>query len=728
MRPVRVHGPGATGRVVLRWVFTLFLAAVGLASGLVLATRPAKAILASGHSEGTPKELELNQLSLRSVVYDRDGGVLAALHHDENRSPIPLASVPKHVINAVLDVEDDSFFQHDGVNVRSILRAAITNAESGSVRQGGSTITQQLVKQSLLTPEKNLERKVKEAVYAVRLEDQMTKEEILEAYLNTVYFGNGAYGVQAAAETYWGVQAKDLTVEQGAFLAGIIQNPSNYDPFRADRPEMRERATGRRDYALQRMVARKHLTQAEADALKQVPVPEGGRKNPNASRDDYFVEEVKQALLDDPQYNLGPTYQDRFNAIFRGGLRVETTFDPRLQQAAQDAVNKQIPNTNGRFVGALASIEPSTGAVRAMVSNLNFNDAKYNLVTGRGADTGRQPGSSFKTIVLLAALEEGISPNDTINGSEPCPVRIEGVEPNPYEPGNYEGSKGGTMPLHKATANSLNCAYIRLGLSLDDNPFKSMDKVAAMARRMGISIPDDGKYGPSIALGAKEATPLEMASAYATIANDGVRQAPYFVQRVLDRQGKVVYERKSDGERVIDANIARAATWTLRKVVESGTGTRARLGNRQVAGKTGTSQEWRDAWFVGYTPQLATAVWMGNPNKQDEMKNVGGIRVTGGSYPARTWNAFMTEALKGQPMLKFTEPNLDAFGKPTTLQAPKTVTGGKATTTTTKKKPKPKATTTTVAATEGGGDSDSTDGGTTDSGGGTPGGGNGGDG
>ena len=698
MRHVRVHGPGATGRVVLRWVFTLFLAAVGLASGLVLATRPAKAILASAHSEGTPEQLELNQLSLRSVVYDRDGGVLAALHHDENRSPIPLDSIPEHVINAVLDVEDDSFFQHDGVNVRSILRAAITNAESGSVRQGGSTITQQLVKQSLLTPEKNLERKVKEAVYAIRLEEQMTKQEILEAYLNTVYFGNGAYGVQAAAETYWGVQAKDLTVEQGAFLAGIIQNPSNYDPFRTDRPEMRERAASRRDFALQRMVVRKHLTQAEADALKQIPVPEGGRKNPNASRDDYFVEEVKQALLDDPQYNLGATYQDRFNAIFRGGLRVETTFDPRLQQAAQDAVNKQIPNTGGRFVGALASIEPSTGAVRAMVSNLNFNDAKYNLVTGRGG-SGRQPGSSFKAIVLLAALEEGISPNDTIDGGEPCPVRIEGVEPNPYEPGNYEGTKGGSMPLHKATANSLNCAYIRLGLSLDDNPFKSMDTVAEMARRLGIPIPDDGKYGPSIALGAKEATPLQMASAYGTIANDGVRHTPYFVQRVLDRNGKVIYERKSEGERVVDANVARAATWTLRKVIESGTGTRARLSGREVAGKTGTSQEWRDAWFVGYTPQLATAVWMGNPNKQDEMRNVGGIRVTGGSYPARTWAAFMTEALKGQPVLKFTNPNLDAFGKPTTIKPPKAVTGGK-TTTTTKKKSGSKSTTTTVATSD----------------------------
>jgi membrane peptidoglycan carboxypeptidase len=436
-------------------------------------------------------------------------------------------------------------------------------------------------------------------------------------------------------------------------------------------------------------------------------VPEGGRKNPNASRDDYFVEEVKQALLDDPQYNLGATYQDRFNAIFRGGLRVETTFDPRLQHAAQEAVNKQIPNTNGRFVGALASIEPSTGAVRAMVSNLNFNEAKYNLVTGRGG-SGRQPGSSFKAIVLLAALEEGISPNDTINGGEPCKVTgIKGLLPDPYEPGNYEGTKGGTGPLHKATANSLNCAYIRLGLSLDDDPIKSLTKVKEMANRLGLDKVNEPVV--SMSLGAKEATPLQMASAYGTIANDGVRHTPYFVQRVLDREGKVIYERESEGEQVVDANIARAATWTLRKVVESGTGTRARLSGREVAGKTGTSQEWRDAWFVGYTPQLATAVWMGNPNKQDEMRSVGGIRVTGGSYPARTWAAFMSEALKGQPALKFTNPDLDAFGKPTTIKPPKTVTGGKDTTTTSKKAPK--RTTTTVSPSD---DDDDTSTATTD--------------
>jgi penicillin-binding protein 1A len=263
-----------------------------------------------------------------------------------------------------------------------------------------------------------------------------------------------------------------------------------------------------------------------------------------------------------------------------------------------------------------------------------------------------------------------------VNGTEPCPVKIKGVIPNPYEPGNYEGSKGSVGPIENALAKSFNCAFVRLGLSLDDNLFKSMDKVAEMARRMGITIPDDGKYGPSIALGAKEVTPLQMAAAYAALANDGVRHDPYFVEKVVDRNGKEVLTGRNDGKRVVDANVARAAVSAMRKVVEGGTGTKARLRDRQVAGKTGTSQEWRDAWFVGFTPQLSTAVWMGNPNKQDSMKNVGGIRVTGGSYPAAVWGAYMTEAMAGVPVLKFTEPDLKAFGKAKTVKVPKEVGGG----------------------------------------------------
>ncbi len=641
-------------RALPRYLLTLFLAALGLVAGIVLLSRPARAIATSGESNKLPAALQLNELAQRSVVYDRNGGVLAILHVDENRSPVTLDQIPQPVIDAVLDVEDDTFYQHGGVNMRSILRAALTNVEAGSVRQGGSTITQQLVKQSLLTPERDIGRKAKEAVLSVRLEQQMSKDQILERYLNTVYLGNTAYGLQAAAETYWGKQVGDLTVEEGALLAGLIRNPVGYDPFK--RPEL---AKQRRDLALDRMVVRHHLTPEAAALLKHVPVPQK-KEQLFKSAQDYFVEEVEQRLLDDPR--LGATQPERYNAIFRGGLRIETTFDPRLQEIAQRQVDAKIPDTKGRFEAALISVEPATGAVRAMVAGKDYASTQYNLATGRGG-SGRQPGSSFKPIVLAAAFEKGIGPNDTINGAEPCPIRIKGVLPNPYTPGNYEGSRGSTGPIVNATAKSLNCAFVRLGLALDDDPFKSMDAVATMARRLGIAIPDDGAYGPSISLGAKEVTPLEMASAYATFANDGVRQEPYFVERVLDRRGKEVLRGKSDGERVLDPNVARTVTAVLRKVVEGGTGTRARQRDRAVAGKTGTSQEWRDAWFVGYTPELATAVWMGNPKLQDSMRNVGGIRVTGGSYPAMTWGAYMAEAFKDTPATKFAEPDLRVYGK-----------------------------------------------------------------
>ncbi|HUP86682.1 MAG TPA: transglycosylase domain-containing protein [Acidimicrobiales bacterium] len=684
-------------RVLPKYFLTLFLAALGVLLGLLLLSRPARAIANGGQSEKLPAALELNELSQRSVVYDRDGGVLAVLHREENRSPVTLDQVPPHVIQAILDVEDDGFYDHSGVNVRSILRAAVANAKAGGVSQGGSTITQQLVKQSLLTPERDIGRKAKEAVLALRLEQQMTKDQILERYLNTVYLGNGAYGVQAAAETYWGEQAKDLTVEQGALLAGAIRNPSLYDTFK--RPDL---ATKRRDMALDRMVVRRHITAEQAALYKQVPIP-SKTVTPPKGDNDYFVEEVEQRLLDDPR--LGETRTERYNAIFKGGLRIETTYDPKLQAIARRQMDAKIPDTKGRFNAALISLEPGSGAVRAMVAGKDFETAQYNLATGRGGNGfGRQPGSSFKPVVLAAAFEEGIGPSDTISGSEPCRVSIKGVEPNPYEPGNYEGSKGSNGPISQATMKSLNCAFVRLGLALDDDPFKSMDKVAAMARRLGIPIPEDGKYGPSISLGAKEAWPIQMASVYGTFANDGLRHEPYFVERLLDRNGKVVLEGKDEGKRVLDANVARTVTSVLRKVVEGGTGTKARQRDRIVAGKTGTSQEWRNAWFVGYTRELVTAVWMGNPAKDDPMKNVGGIRVTGGSYPATVWGAYMAEAMQGVPASSFPAPDLSEYGKPKSVKLSKeSGTSGNGTATTARRRSSSTGgTTSTIAETDGG--------------------------
>ena len=672
-------------RALVRLLVVTVVGAAVLAAGLTAFVASAGSLKRAGHADDEPLAFGLGELSERSVVYDRHGGVLAVLHAEENRSPTSLDQVPEHVLHAILDVEDEDFYDHGAVNLRAILRAAIANVESGDIRQGGSTITQQLVKSSLLTPKRDLSRKLKEAVLAARLESQMTKEEILGQYLNTVYFGSGAYGLQAAAETYYGVEASELTVEQGAFLAGMIRNPVGYDPI--SNPTG---ARARRDFVLGRMVSAGHLDPAEAERLKQVDVP---RKRIEAipTKEEYFVEEVKQRLLRDPR--LGETAQERYNAVFRGGLRIDTTFDPELQRLADETVKRILPDTKGRFTAALVSVEPSTGAVRAMVAGPGHEQSKFNLVT----QARRQPGSSFKTFVLLAALEAGYGPNDTVDGRTGCSFKVKGYR-EVYEPGNYEGSKGSVGSIAAATAKSLNCAYARLGLALDDDPQKSLDKVAKLAGRLGIE--GDIDAVPAMSLGSEEVTPLEMASAYGVLANDGVRQEAYFVERVLDRTGKEVLTGRGKGEEVLSRQNARVATQVLQGVVDGGTGTRAKLAGRDVAGKTGTSQEWRDAWFVGYTPQLATAVWMGSPVEQVSMRSVGGIRVTGGSYPARIWGAYMGEALKGQPVVRFAAPDPRQIPKAKAVKGPGKTSTTKTTTKTTTR-PRPRATTTTTARTGG---------------------------
>ncbi|HEX2040974.1 MAG TPA: PBP1A family penicillin-binding protein [Acidimicrobiales bacterium] len=621
----------------VRFLTIVLVAGAGLALGLILLAPEVRAFLQAGRAGEGESLIELEELSQRSQVLDRHGNVMATLHAEENRSPVELERVPQHVVDAILDVEDEHFWHHGGVNLRSTLRALVTNVQSGEVRQGGSTITQQLVKNALLTPEKSVDRKVKEAVLAVRLEDRFSKREILERYLNTVYFGNGAYGVQAAAERYWGKDVEDLSAADAALLAGIIRNPVGYDPIRFPR-----QARARRDMALDRMVLNGHLPPGRVAELQETPLP-SKLVNPEPPPNDYFVEEVKQRLLDDKR--LGDTPTERYNAVFKGGLRIHTTFDPRMQKAAQEAVKQRLPNTRGRFAAALASVEPGTGAVRAIVAGDDFNSEKYNLAT----QGKRQPGSSFKTFVLLAALEEGYSPNDTINGQDGCTVKIPGYQL--YTPGNYSEGSGGVMTLAEATAKSVNCAYVRLGAHI------GLEKVADMAGRLGIPR-DRIDVVPSISLGAEEATPLEMAAAYATIANDGVYHAPRFVEKVVDRKGDVVFEGGDRGRRVVSVQTARVATQVLRRVVEGGTGTRARLSGRQVAGKTGTSQNWENAWFVGYTPQLSTAVWMGSPEGNVSMRNVAPCgRVTGGCIPSLIWNAYMSQALEGTDPVPFAAPS-----------------------------------------------------------------------
>jgi len=638
-------------RLLVRSLRISILAGVGMASGVLLMVLAVRAMASPVRARSSRAPVQLDQLSLRSLVYDRSGKLMATLHAAENRSPVSLTQVPPQVVNAVLDVEDRRFYQHGGIDLRALLRAVLTDVNTGAVREGGSTITQQLVKNSLLTPQRSVNRKLREAILAVRLEDTMSKAQILERYLNTVYFGNGAYGLQAGAETYFGTDVGHLSTVQAALLAGLIRNPTGYDPIRHP-----EAARQRRDVALDEMVANGHLSQAEADRLKLEPLPV--KVITPTAPNDYFVEEVKQRLLDDPR--LGDTATARYNAVFRGGLEITTTFDPEMQQKAEAAVRDQLPNTDGRFTAALISIEPSSGAVRAMVGGTDFATAKYNLATSRGG-SGRQPGSSFKPLVLLAALEGGHSIYDSVDGSSPCTVTARGFPS--YSPKNVEGEANGAVSLLNGLAHSVNCAYVRLGVAV------GLDRIVDMAGRLGIPRSKLTAL-PSISLGTEEVSPLDMASAYATIADDGVRHEPRFIEKVVDRNHKVVFEGGDKGKQVVTPQLVREAIVAMRAVVQYGTGTRAALPDRQVAGKTGTSENYENAWFVGFAPQLATAVWMGSPAGNVPMRDVGGIRVFGGTYPAAIWHQFMAAALEGAPDQPFSGPNPDELPAPQRITLP----------------------------------------------------------
>jgi penicillin-binding protein 1A len=589
---------GALGAVIVTFAFVPQIAA----------------LLTASRSEAEP--LNLDPLPERSLLYDSQGNLVGPLPAVENRSPVLLDAIPALVKRSILAVEDENFYSHKGVNLRATLRALFTDFQSGGVEQGGSTITMQLVKNALLTPERSLERKAKEAILASRLEHAMSKDEIFERYLNTVYFGNGAYGVQAAAETYFGKNVGDLSWADAALMAALIRSPRDYDPF-----VYPETAIERRHIALQRLVETGDLTQAEADLYAFTPLPTTPSQVAVPPKD-YFIEQVKQALLDDKSFNLGDDYTTRYNAVFKGGLRIYTTLDQSLQLKAIASRNSTLPNDdpNGLFVIgsrqntdlacpqlndgdghclgtiAMVSVEPSTGAVRTLVGGPGFEKWKYDLAT----QAERQPGSSMKAFVLAAALEHGIHVNDTISGSQ-CSIKNPGGTPDPY----VQKGEGGTATLVRQTAGSVNCAFLRLGQIV------GISTIIEQARKMGVVAPLDNVV--ALPLGVSRISPLEMAGAYASIANDGVYNAPYFVDKITDADGNVIYQHEAEPKRVMESQSAREEIVALQAVVTGGTGTRAQLADRPVAGKTGTTDGHGDAWFIGFTPQLATAVWMGNP-------------------------------------------------------------------------------------------------------------------
>ncbi|MDH4277927.1 MAG: transglycosylase domain-containing protein, partial [Acidimicrobiia bacterium] len=530
---------------------------------------------------------------------------------------------------------DKRFWEHDGIDYEGIARAARINLEVGGIAQGGSTLTQQYVKNVYLTTEQTFERKVSEALLATELEKVMTKEEILFGYLTTSYYGSGAYGIGAAAKIYFDKDVADLDISEAATLAGVVKAPTSLSPF-VDR----EAADERRRLVLQAMLDQGYLDEEDYEreaarrlwSINDEDLPNGPvtalipRDSKGALDHHFFVDYVEAELIE----LFGP------DLVYNGGLRVETTIDTRLQEVAEEAVARRLGNTEYPIEMALATVDPETGHILAMVGGRDYEFSQVNLATG--GSTGFQPGSSFKPLVLAAAFRLGLNPDTRY----PAPARwqVPGCTGGSCTISNYSPRGYGNITLRQATAASVNTVYAQLVIDV------TIDDTVELARKLGLSrIDPDQNYGASLALGAAESSPLEMASAYGTFANRGVRVVPTSILRVIDADGNVLVDNRARaGERVLDEAVADNVTDVLTDVIESGTGKAAAIG-RPAAGKTGTAQAYRAAWFVGYTPQLSTAVWMGHADRLASLRNVNGVgSVTGGSHPAVAWREFMGEA------------------------------------------------------------------------------------
>jgi len=580
--------------------------------------------------------------SLTTTVFAADGSVIAEWHAGEDRILVGYDDIPIHLVNAAVAIEDERFWEHDGVDPRAVARALVRNVDAGVVVEGGSTITQQYLKNVALTSEVSIDRKVEEAILAVRLEEGLTKEEILERYLNTVYLGAGSYGVGTAADRYFGVSVAELTLAQSALLAGLIQSPSSTDP-RAHA----DAALGRRTVVLDKMEQLGWITGADAESARNEPVV---LADPTLSARDaypYFSEEVKRRLLDEPA--LGATVEERYDTLFKGGLAIHTTLDPRVQAAAEAAVADVTGDEAP--AAAIVAVDPRTGHVVALVGGDDFYSktnpsAQFNLATqGR-----RQPGSAFKPFTLAAALDSGFALDNVVAGGQeitiPTPSGDWVVE-------NYNGSVFPDLTLTEATVYSVNVVYAQLVDSV------TPQRVADLATRVGITTELQPYH--SLTLGAQEVSVLEMASSFGTFATGGVHVEPTFVTRIEDAAGAQLLDSVPVVTQALETSVANAVTAALTEVVLRGTGQQARIG-RVVAGKTGTSQQHHDAWFVGYTPEISAAVWVGFPDAQISLEHPQTpYTITGGTWPAQIWARFASEALEGVPYGQLSEASGDGM-------------------------------------------------------------------
>lgn len=573
--------------------------------------------------------------SIASRVYSDDGQLVDEFFL-EDRKVIKIAEVPKVVINAFVAAEDSRFFEHKGIDIQSISRAFFKNLGAGRIVQGGSTITQQVAKSLFLSPEKSYTRKLKEAILAYKIDRYLTKEEILNLYLNHIYLGHGTYGIEAAAQGYFGKSARHLTLPEAALLAGLPKAPSAYSPFTNP-----ERARQRQAYVLERMYEDGYITQQDRERALATPLNLRSIR-PKEKIAPYFVEHIRRYIME--KYGS--------DVLYKEGLEIYTTLNVNMQKAARDAVARGLKELEerqgydtGLVQGALLCMDARTGAVKAMVGGRDFTKSEFN----RATQSRRQPGSAFKPLIYTAAFDKGLTPVTKFVDAPiefPDPSSPDGM----WRPKNFDGKFNGPTTMRTAIVQSRNVITVKVLQEI------GVDYAAAYATNMGITSPLTKNL--SLALGTSGVTLLEMVRAYGVLANQGRRAVPFFITKIVDRTGHVLEENKPALEQVIDPRIAFISTYIMQDVVESGTGRRVRSIGRPVAGKTGTTNDVKDAWFIGFTPSLVAGVWVGF----DQEKTLGHQEV-GGRAAAPIWLYFMEKVLAGTPAENFPVPEGIVFAR-----------------------------------------------------------------
>ena len=654
----------------------VLVGALALAVGAIpiLTVTMATASRASGAIATLPESLATPPLPQRTVLLDANGELFASLY-DQNREEVPLEEISPAMQQAMLAIEDSRFYQHRGVDLRGTLRAALSNLLTGSVQQGGSTLTQQYVKNVLVTSatsadevraaqETSIARKLRELRYALGVERQFTKDEILNGYLNIAYFGDGSYGVESAAHRFFSKRAKDLNTVEAATLASLVQKPGDFDPFTQP-----EKAQSRRNVVLDNMADLGYISREEAERYQKIPLATTLKRGTvyNGCADSempFFCEYVVNTLLNDPA--MGETPEERETFLKQGGLTITTTLQPQAQKAAQKAVDEAIPRDDkSEKAAAISMVVPQTGHVVAMAQNRNWGTEgignttyNYNVDVSHGGTVGMQAGSTFKVFTLAAALDMGFGPATEIQapfrkvftGFTDC---YTGSPFPPYEVKNASGK--GWHSMSRATAASVNTYFV--GLEELTGLCRPIDIAMDLGVRTGLG--DELERVPSFTLGSATVTPLMMAGAFAGIANHGMYCPPVSVTKIVNRTGNELPVPGSPCRRVLSEGTADSVTMLLRGVMSGGTGGTFAL-DRDSAGKTGTTDESAAVWFAGYTPELSAAVWVGDPRggtkyplRDIEINGTYYSQVYGSSLPGPIWKAAMTGALKDVPKTSF---------------------------------------------------------------------------